>query len=271
MPDKADSDFPIEEFLKYLCAERGLSTNTAAAYRRDLLKLQAHQGDILACLADLKKKGAASSTLARHASAFRQFLRFLRREQMGSTSPLIAIPKVWQKIPHILSIKEVEKIIDCCETPFERAVVELLYASGLRASELASLHITDVGDESLRVKGKGNKERLVPLGKAALKAIDGYLTTRQDEQKHLFLNRRGRPLHRAQVWSLISRIAQRAGIKTHPHVLRHSFATHLLHGGADLRIIQELLGHADIKTTDRYTHVEQTALRASFFKHHKRG
>ena len=191
-------------------------------------------------------------------------------------------PKLWQTIPTILSVDEIQAILaqpDINHPIGQRdlAILELLYSSGLRVSELCDLSIYSVDDQYVRVFGKGRKERLVPLGKKALKAVDNYLIHVRDlydskEEQHLFLTNRGKPLDRIAVWKMVKKYTSKANITKviSPHTFRHSFATHLLDNGADLRIIQEMLGHANISSTDRYTHVSSAQLQNAFQRCHHR-
>lgn len=285
----------IEDFIIYLASEKGLSLHTLEAYRRDIQDFLVfirrfsikdwsaiQQEMIIAFLSDKKAKNYASSSMARALVVIKVFFRFLRREGGFKCSEILLLdsPKIWQLIPTVLSIGEIENLLQQPETETEkgardRAILEVLYASGLRVSEVCQLKISDVDDESVRVKGKGGKERLVPIGKPAIAAIDRYLSFREDgsgRQEALFLARSGRAITRFLVWRLVKAYAREAGItKTiFPHSFRHSFATHLLDRGADLRVIQEMLGHASITSTDRYTHVSCQRLHDSFQKFHPR-
>ena len=197
-------------------------------------------------------------------------------------SSILESPKLWQLIPEVLTLEEIDSLLASPNIKLtsgirEKAVIELLYASGLRVSELVSLSLYDVDDGFVRVKGKGGKERLVPIGQKALQAIDVYLTAVRDRFKsetenHLFLNAKGKPMDRIQIWRMIKRLAKKAGLARplSPHTLRHSFATHLLERGADLRVIQEFLGHSNIKTTDRYTHISNQQIKEAFYRCHNR-
>ena len=212
------------------------------------------------------------------------FVRFLFREGVltHDFSPSFEAPKLWQLIPEILTQTEVEHLLQAPDPKTfigsrDRAILEVFYASGLRVSELCGLTINSVGDSSIRVIGKGNKERIVPVGKPAVSAVDHFLLNYRDQfdpkqVKALFVSNRGNPIDRITVWRRIKHYAKKVGIQKNifPHTLRHSFATHLLDNGADLRVIQEMLGHESIATTDRYTHVSQSQLRKKFFAHHPR-
>lgn len=227
-----------------------------------------------------KERGYASSSLCRTLVAIKVFFRFLKREGIISLDPTLHLdsPKFWQLIPEVLTIEEASRLL---AQPYPRtstgardkAILETLYASGLRVSELCGLNIQDVGDDAVRVKGKGSKERIVPIAPSALSAIDHYLGKfREDKEGALFIGTKGKRVDRVAVWSRVKFYAKKAGItkKISPHTLRHSFATHLLENGADLRVIQEMLGHASISTTDRYTHISHKHLHDAFEKFHPR-
>ena len=283
-----------QDFYLYIASERGLSENTQIAYKYDIERFiqflidqnikdfkEVGQKHFLKFLEAYKEKGHASSSLGRLLMALKVFFKFLKRE--GHIESNIALylssPKIWQVVPHVLSLTEVEKLINepNNKLPLEardKAIIETLYGSGLRVSELCSLKINDVDDTFVKVKGKGSKERMVPIGKKAIEAIDHYLVhfRKEDQIPYLFISRQKNRLDRVFVWKRIRFYAKRAGIKQNisPHMLRHSFATHLLENGADLRIIQEMLGHANIATTDRYTHVSQKHLKSAFDTFHPR-
>lgn len=226
------------------------------------------------------RKTCAPSTVARTFVAIKMFYRFCMREDLlkRDITAMMSSPKLWQLIPEILNFDEVQALLDAPNTETklgarDHAILETFYATGIRVSEICSLKINDVGDDAIRVIGKGSKERIVPIGKPALKAIDHYLTHHRGEgDGYLFLSRTAKPLDRVQIWRSIRSYALKAGITKpiSPHSLRHSFATHLLEGGADLRIIQEMLGHASVATTDRYTHICDNHLQKSFSAFHPR-
>lgn len=281
--------FLLADFLAYLRSEKGLSPHTIEAYERDvknyLEKQQLSVDGVVRYLADLKNKGYASSTIARSLISIKVFLRFLFREKhiQENLSLLLETPKLWQLIPEVLTQTEVEQLLEAPEksTFFgvrDRAILEVLYASGLRVSELCALSLYSISEESVRVTGKGGKERIVPIGKKALEAVDDYLIrfrdkfSCEDQNAPLFVTNKGKSINRIDVWKRIKFYAKKAGIfkNVSPHTLRHSFATHLLDHGADLRVIQEMLGHAHISTTDRYTHVSQNKLNESFSRFHPR-
>lgn len=285
----------LEDFIIYLSSEKGLSQNTLQAYRRDISffisfiksnysiqdwkKIQPQH--IVDLLSYKKAKGYATSSISRHLIAIRMLFRFLKREDIISKNitKVLEAPKLWQTLPDVLTKDEMNSILIQPDTSTrlgarDKAILELLYASGLRVSELCQLNIQDVGDEYIRVKGKGGKERIIPVGKQAIKAIDHYLNYRNDpeDQPHLFLSKKGKSLYRFEVWDLIKYYAKKAGIykNVFPHMFRHSFATHLLDNGADIRVIQEMMGHSNISSTDKYTHVSQSHIQKAFQNFHPR-
>lgn len=283
----------IDDFATYLASERGLSINTLEAYRRDIESFldylkqynilhwkDLEQGHLIGFLSSMKHSSYAVSSISRTLIAIKVFFRFLKRENIVSNNItlLLEAPKVWQLIPDVLSINEIERMLDQPDLSQQkgvrdRAILEVLYGCGLRVSELCGLKISDVDDIYLRVNGKGGKERVVPIGKAAIKAIDAYLNYRDGSTNEaLFLGRGGRSIDRATVWRIVKECAKQAGISKviFPHTFRHTFATHLLDNGADLRIIQEMLGHSSITSTDRYTHVSRSRLQEAFNASHPR-
>ncbi|NGZ09035.1 MAG: site-specific tyrosine recombinase XerD [Nitrospira sp. LK70] len=281
----------LERYLSELRIEGGLATNTIESYRRDLFRLQRylrqHQlsmGDsvpprtIRSFLASLKQEVLAASSITRLVSAMRGWYRFLVRENLLETSPLRDMTAVRRSVrfPKTLTHQEVTALLelpvrDHAEDQRDRVMLELLYAAGLRVSELVGLTLSqiDVNLGCVRVVGKGAKERIVPIGQTAGKMLVEYLEhgrptlLKQRSSRVLFISRRGRGLTRQGFWKLLLHRARRAGISKpiSPHMLRHSFATHLLEGGADLRVVQSMLGHADIATTQIYTHVESSRLK----------
>jgi integrase/recombinase XerD len=297
---------PVERFLDYLAVERGLSRNTLDAYRRDLGRYQgflggrgivdvarAGEADIAAFVATLSAseyapgKGYRPSSVARALAAVRSFHRFLVLEGEAEADPAegVARPKVPRNLPRPLTVDEVAALVaapgqDGPVALRDRAILETLYGAGLRISELVALDVDDVDLEegSVRAVGKGSKERIVPLGRLAVKALEAYLTRSRPalaaprSRGALFLNRRGGRLTRQGSTNIIKDMARRAGIRKRvtPHMLRHSFATHLLEGGADVRVVQELLGHASLATTQIYTLVTQDRLRDVYFTSHPR-
>ncbi len=289
----------VREFLLHLLSERGLAENSVNAYRRDLEDLDDHlsaQGiDLSAAsaddyrfyLQDQTRKGQSTRTVTRRLAAIRVFLRYLAAvgHETAATLEALESPKPESALPHVLSRSQVNELIGAPNPKsklFSRdvAILELLYASGLRATELCDLKSRDTNLQIgfVRVLGKGMKERIVPVGRAAVEAIGRYLldcrpTLERSPVEHLFLSRTGQPLERVGLWMLVQKHGRASGLlnRVHPHVLRHCFATHLLGGGADLRIVQELLGHSDIATTQIYTHVDQTRLKGIHKKFHPRG
>ncbi len=295
-----DRDFRVEQFEDYLTFERGLSDRTLEAYRRDLVRWMAHvveagvhaPGDVTpeilrGWVYALKEAGLAGSSIRRARSAVRTYYGFLLAEGIVNTDPTdrLEAPRSGRPLPDHLTRDEVTRLLDAPDParPLywrDRAVLEMLYAAGLRVSELVELTLVglDLDEGFVTVFGKGRKERLVPVGAPALRAVTRYLrevrTTldRGSGQGRVFLNARGRPTTRQAIFNLVKVATRRAGIEktVSPHTLRHTFATHLLEGGADLAAVQELLGHADISTTQIYTHVDREYLRDVHRRHHPR-
>ncbi len=293
--------YRLEPFVDHLAFERGLAERSIRAYRRDLERLVAFlvekgvggPGDVThlhlrSWVFDLKDRGLAATSIRRAQSAVRTYFAFLLSEGVVEEDPTerMESPRTWRRLPDVLSIEEVEKLLDAPDPERalhwrDRAILEFLYASGVRVSELVDLPLTalDLDEGICLVFGKGSKERLVPVGGPARRALERYLREvrpgleRGEGQGKVFLNARGRPLTRMAVWSMVRDAARRAGIerKVSPHTLRHTFATHLLEGGADLASVQELLGHADISTTQVYTHVDRDYLREMHRRYHPRG
>lgn len=295
---------PVREFLAYLRVEVGAAPATLEAYGRDLRDLvedleragrtpaTTTPADLAAHLRDLHRaRELQSSSIIRHLATIRVFFRFLHANGRITENPaqLLESPTRWQRLPGVLSPSQVKRLLaaPAPETGRlwrrDRALLELMYAAGLRASEVGALAIEDYQRTLgvLLVTGKGRKQRLVPIGIPARDAVDAYLEILRPplvrfgdgrDQGRLLLSHTGRPLERVAVWQIVRRHAIRAGLpNTHPHMLRHSFATHILAGGADLRVVQELLGHSDIATTQVYTHVDRSRLRDVVRKHHPRG
>ncbi|BBU40091.1 tyrosine recombinase XerD [Aeribacillus pallidus] len=292
----------IQDFIHYLTVERGLANNTIVSYERDLksykqflnekLNIQEVQNiqryHILKYLHFLKDQGKSSKTIARHIASIRAFHQFLLREKAADEDPSVHIetPQIERKLPKVLSLEEVERLLETPEltSPIgyrDKAMLELLYATGIRVSEMVHLNLSDVHliMGFIRCYGKGKKERLVPIGEKATKALEEYLEKGRPKlvrQKHktdaLFLNHHGKRISRQGFWKNLKSIAVKAGIQKEltPHTLRHSFATHLLENGADLRAVQEMLGHADISTTQIYTHVTKTRLKDVYKMYHPR-
>ena len=290
--DQISSTFaePLESFLAWLELERGLSANTLSAYTRDLVQCveflakegvenwqQVESAHVAAWTASLSRADFARSSQARKLSALRMFAKHLVRENIrkDDVTELLGSPKLSRKLPDVLSWDEVERLLNApsASTPHGlrgRAILELFYSSGLRVSELCGILLQSINlDEGyVRVYGKGSKERIAPIGSAAVEAVQNYLSggrphlIKPRTGSELFLSQQGRAISRKMIWVLVKEHARRAGIKKpiKPHLLRHSFATHLLEGGADLRVIQEMLGHADISTTQIYTSVQAQRL-----------
>ena len=294
----SDKQTVIDQFLDALWLERGLSENTLSAYRSDLYSyagwlastsrdlLQSRPEDVLGYLATLTGKSARTS--ARRLSSLRRFFQYLAREGHIDHDPCarIAAPRIGRPLPKSLTEEEVESLLDAPDTATavgqrDRAMLEVLYATGLRVSELVGLQLGQVNLRQgvLRVIGKGNKERLVPLGEEASDWVEKFIRQGRAELlpghpvDTLFPSRRGRMMTRQTFWHAVKRHARRAGISKalSPHVLRHAFATHLLNHGADLRVVQMLLGHSDISTTQIYTHVARERLKNLHAEHHPRG
>jgi integrase/recombinase XerD len=286
-------DEKIADFLDHLRCEKGLSSNTIEAYGRDVQAFAAILGhgnwsavnseSILHFLGHLKEKGFASSSICRALVSVKVFFRFLKKEGVVDVDlgRYFNTPKTWQFIPDVLTVEEVDELLaqpkqDDFLGARDKAILELLYATGMRVSELCKLRICDLDDTFVKVHGKGKKDRVVPVGKLAIEAVDRFLIQfrgeTQEENAPLFVTSRGKPIDRVTVWSRVKAYANSAGIRKSisPHTLRHSFATHLLENGADLRLIQDMLGHEDIGTTDRYTHVTGNRLKTAFHSFHPR-
>jgi integrase/recombinase XerD len=292
--DSARLSAHTEAFLNFCRVEKGLSANTIEAYSTDLAKFSAFFADKPALdtcpttyIDHLYQSGLGNRTIARHITTLRSFYSFLLREGVIESDPTehLRTPRQWQTIPKFLNLEQIEKILHAPDASRptglrDRAMIELLYATGLRVSELCRLGVGDLNLEMgvLRTMGKGNKQRLVPVGQAAIQAVEGYLRTARSQllkgraSRYLFITARGGCLTRQAFWNLLAGYGRKAGIfhGLTPHVLRHSFATHLLEGGADLRSVQTMLGHADISTTQIYTHVMRSRLRDTIEKHHPR-
>lgn len=288
----------LDDFLSYLGSEKGLSQNTLVSYRRDiemffsLLKErkradvdQVEEEDVIAFLSMLKNQEYATSSICRAMVAVKMLFRFLKRERIVHRDPSAHLdsPRMWQLIPEVLTVAEVDALLKAPDPSTlsgarDKAVLQVIYASGLRVSEVCGLNLHDVDDHVVRVKGKGGKERIVPIASQAVLAIDHYLTAfRQhsdgsEKETPLFVSEKGKRIDRTMVWKRVKFYAKIAGISKEisPHTLRHSFATHLLENGADLRVIQEMLGHSNISTTDRYTHISQRHLHEAFEAFHPR-
>ena len=290
----------IDTFLNYLSVERGLSQNTIISYREDLNRYmdfltskhidslsRASRNDIVNFMMDQKDKGLAANSVARRLAAIKSFHRFLVRERIlkEDSTGMIDSPKLWKKIPETLSFNEVDALLSSPnirdkQEIRDKAIMETLYATGMRVSEAVNLRIDNVNLDVgfLRCIGKGNKERVIPLGKKAIASIQRYLEVSRPKllnkktSEHLFVSRFGKKISRQSIWKIIKRYAKSARIKKplRPHILRHSFATHLLERGADLRSVQEMLGHANISTTQIYTHINKDRLKTIHKMYHPR-
>jgi integrase/recombinase XerD len=291
----------LNDFIDYVMIERGLSNHTIDAYRRDLTNYLSFMEKsveltkvndisrvhIMNYLFSIKDSGKSSATIARNISSIRAFHLYLLRENITKSDPTlhIELPKKEKKLPKVLSLQEVEALLQQPNgkkafSQRDKAMLEILYATGLRVSEMVQLNVSDVHLTMgfVHCIGKGNKERIIPLGSMAKGAVETYIQDGRVEllkgkrEDALFLNHHGRRLSRQGFWKLLKALAKDANIKKEltPHTLRHSFATHLLENGADLRAVQEMLGHADISTTQIYTHVSKTRLKDLYATHHPR-
>lgn len=291
---------PVREFLTYLRVECGFAVNTSAAYGADLKRLRAYlqsrgfhapaqlDGNLLIDhLRQLRAEGLSSATIARHLATLRSFSRFLVNTGHCEHDPaeMLERPVTWQRLPHAVHTRHIDRLLAALDPaerlhPRDLALLETMYATGCRAGEVGSIRVEDFHDDIgvVKLTGKGNRQRIVPMGRPAIRAVRQYIdharpALLRDHRPtdRVFLSARGAPLDRFGVFHIIKKYARRAGIADlHPHTLRHTFATHLLGGGADLRVVQELLGHARVTTTEIYTHVDQTRLKAVIEKHHPR-
>lgn len=292
----------LAEYIIYLKIERGLSANTVTSYKRDIEKYltfltekkitqldEVSRFEILDFLQTLRQAGAADNSIIRMVSSLRKFHQYLKRESIVSDDPmqLIDTPKKASTLPKAISPQAIEQLLEAPDTTTplgvrDRTILELMYATGLRISELVNLKLSDMHLTMgfIQTMGKGEKERIIPLGEIASQWLDHYLDGArvylQDQSaeisEYVFLNSRGKGLSRQGVWKKVKQLALEAGIDQNvtPHTLRHSFATHLLENGADLRMVQELLGHADISTTQIYTHITKTRLKQVYSDYHPR-
>ncbi|WP_142128594.1 site-specific tyrosine recombinase XerD [Bacillus sp. GN17] len=292
----------IEDYMHFLTVEKGLSKNTIDSYKRDLksysLYIKNVEGmegwnevsrvNIVQFLGHLGDQGKSSKTVARHVASIRSFHQFLLREKAVEQDPTVHLetPRTERKLPKILSLSEVEALLEAPDatTPLgmrDKAMLELLYATGIRVSELIGMKLDDLHLNMgfIRCIGKGNKERIIPIGQTAMNVLGDYLEhsrlklrSGKERDDHLFLNHHGRGMSRQGFWKNLKALQKKANIEKDltPHTLRHSFATHLLENGADLRAVQEMLGHADISTTQIYTHVTKTRLKDVYTKFHPR-
>ncbi|ARF18573.1 site-specific tyrosine recombinase XerD [Sporosarcina ureae] len=293
-----DAQFALEDYVHFLTVERQLAQNTVKSYHRDLTAYlrfieslnvdtvnSIERAMVLQYLQKLKDSGKSSRTLSRHISSIRSFHQFLVREQVTTHDCTIHVelPKIEQQLPDVLSIPEIERLIHAVDgnTPQgmrDIALLELLYGTGMRVSELIAIDLADLHLTMgfVRVFGKGSKERIVPLGRSAIDACTLYLNEGRPKSikdtEALFLNMHGRRLTRQGCWKILKEAGVKAEIQKviSPHLLRHSFATHLIENGADLRAVQEMLGHADISTTQLYTHVSKKRLKDVYSQHHPR-
>ncbi len=290
----------LEKFSHYLSVEKGLARNTLESYRRDLQKFfkyikkkkinfpaEIDRKLITGYLLNLKDEGRAPSTISRNVASIRSFFNFLVQEDLLEDNPaqLVKAPRIDKKLPRVLTTKEVDRLLcqprgDSQVGLRDKAMLELLYASGIRVSELVSLNVADFSPEVgyLRCRGKGMKERIVPIGSVAVNFVREYLHNcrqkmlKRNEEKALFLNHHGRRLTRQGFWKILKKYARQSNINGEitPHTLRHSFATHLIENGADLRSVQEMLGHSDISTTQIYTQITRRKIREVYDKTHPR-
>lgn len=298
MPEAAPVSVQAQAFLDYCRIEKGLAGNSIDAYGRDLARFAAFfqsgpkpeipgPEGVRRYLDSLYRSGLTSRSIARHLTTLRSFYGFLLREGRIASDPTarLPLPRQWRILPKYLNLGEINQLLGAPDPSKltgrrDRAMLELLYASGLRVSELCQLQLSDVNHELgvVRVMGKGNKQRLVPVGRSALAALAVYREQargkllRGRSSRYLFVTARGGPLTRQAFWKLLVGYGKKVGIfhRLTPHAVRHSFATHLLEGGADLRSVQTMLGHADISTTQIYTHVMRSRLRKTVDEHHPR-
>ena len=289
----------LRTFLSYLRVEKGLSDNTIQSYRRDMLKFvefldkknidtaKIRRTDVVEFMASLYKRRLDSRSVARHLVTIRHFFRFALLEGFvkEDSAATIESPKILQSLPYFLILEEVERLLAQPDVSSaiglrDKAIIELMYSTGIRVSELTGIRMGDLQMEAgcLRCTGKGNKERLVPVGKKALAVVEAYMKKARPEllkdgaSPQLFLNQRGRPMDRITIWKIMGQYGRKAKLRKplKPHTLRHSFATHLLDRGADLRSVQMMLGHSDISTTQIYTHVVEERLKQVYKAHHPR-
>lgn len=281
----------IDKFLRYLEVEKNVSKHTLRAYRKDLQLFSEYMGetsraveliDVRGFIAQQSRQGLHKTTAARRLASVRSFLNYLCGEGYGTTNPakLVATPKTEKRLPQVLSVDDVFSLIEKPEHTGllhlrDRAILELLYSSGLRVSEIAALNTDDVDTKEglVKVRGKGKKERLLPLGSKAVDAITSYATGRalvKKKSRAMFLNRSGAQLSDRGIRRIVVKYSRMIGIhgQIGPHTLRHTFASHLLQAGADLRVIQELLGHSSLSTTQKYTHIDLTHLMEVYDKAH---
>lgn len=295
----------LDQYINFIKIEKGLSPNTVESYNHDLKRLcdfleskkisdlnKVEESHILECLVFLHKGGMESRSVSRNLVSIRSFFKFLRREKIIKDDPTakIEFPRKWQRLPEVMTIAEVDSLLTAADLNdkigFRNfAILQLMYASGLRVSEVVNLSLnqltlgtTDFDQTYLMTMGKGSKERIVPVGKKAREVVKEYIETirptlaNPSSPDKLFLSRHGKELSRQQLWNIITKLVRKAGIKRHvtPHTMRHSFATHMIEHGADLRSVQTMLGHADISSTQIYTHMNTTHLKDLYKKFHPR-
>lgn len=286
----------LERFLNYLVSEKALSVNSVKSYENDLknffnylkqrqlFPLKCGKDEIVHYLLHLKEKGYAVSSVARQISSLKQFYKFLIIENIIDYDPTEGIesPKKWIRLPKAVDVEQIKRLLSVMlkSRYFLRdlTMLELMYASGVRVSELVNLKLTDINLEAgfIRVRGKGQKERVVPVAERTIEKIKKYLVElrpkllKKGASDFVFLNNRGKPMSRQRFWQNLKEIGKLAGVEITPHMIRHSFATHLLEGGADLRAVQKMLGHSDISTTQIYTKVTMNRLLKEYLKHHPR-
>ena len=300
-PPHHDLDEPIDRYLAFLAVEKGLAPNTIEAYGRDLMRFmqffrregfsdykEADPAVMLKYLIVLRRQGLEARSRARHLVALRGFFRFMHQEKMTPADPtrLIELPKSGLHLPVVVPSDDIRRLLAAPDVQSPKgkrdaAMLELLYAAGLRVSELIALHLNQLNLEAgfVRVVGKGSKERIVPIGRQAKEALQTFIEIgrpqllKKEQSPFVFIARRGCPMTRQGFWKLIKKYTLKSGInyRISPHIIRHSFASHLLEGGADLRAVQIMLGHADIATTQIYTHVTTERLKAVHRRYHPRG
>lgn len=302
MAEKKINQNPVEEYLMHLKIERGLADNSIESYQRDIKHYtqflekekitdwnEIDRYVIVLFLQRLKESGKSDNSIIRMTSSLRQFHQFMRQEKFTIKDVMQSVdtPKKAETLPKVMSMKEVDKLLETPDTETEiglrdRAILEVMYATGLRISELINLKMNELHLTMgfIQTIGKGNKERILPIGGMAIQYLNEYLEDSRpifesrsaEESPYVFLNSRGKGLSRQGVWKNIKKTVQLAGIKQNvtPHMIRHSFATHLLENGADLRIVQELLGHSDISTTQIYTHITKARMKDIYKEYHPR-
>ena len=279
----------ISQYLEYLEIEKGLAQNTIDAYRRDLYSFAENcvgdlgavdRNNISSYIRLLKEKKLAPTSVIRKVASLRGFFKWTTSMNILEKNPASTLeqPKVPQRLPKVISLKEIEEILHSDLEPLQALIIELLYSCGLRVSELANLKLNDIDKSSKYVRcfGKGSKERIIPIGKKAIEALDKYLPNRELvikkynlTTKKLLINDNGRFINRQDIYNLIHKKGKDIHKNISPHTLRHSFATHLLENGADLRVVQELLGHSDVSTTQLYTHISKKRLKEVYFNINK--